>query len=262
MTITAASQALDLWALERWLRPRGLPVTGPLAAQVVITGGRSNLTFFLTDQAGRRWVVRRPPLGAVLSTAHDVGREFRVMSALAGTAVPVPSMVGLGTDAHDVAFYVMSEVPGLVLRDGVATTTALLGKACAQAGEGLVDALVDDQGSLQAVLDWELCTRGDPMVDLGVFLYHWTEAHDPVTPFLDPPTILPGFHSRQDLLAHYVRVNLAYAAWRSAVDFEGVAGRSAAGAYGPPDAAEEHQLAVVTRGLIAHARDLLEKDGS
>ncbi len=346
MAMTIVAQALDLLALESWLRSRGAVVDGPLDAEL-IRGGRSNLTFFLVDATGHRWVLRRPPLGSVLATAHDVAREFRVMSALAGTPVPVPRMVGLGTDAAGVAYYVMDEVQGLVLRDGSTTLRSLTPPARAYAGAGLADTLaalhavepdavglgrlgrgghylarqiamwqrqaeqhrcaaflaadvvrdrlivalpsqrettlvhgdyrldnvlVDDGGSLRAVLDWELCTRGDPLVDLGVFLYYWTQATDSVVPFPDPPTVLPGFFSRRELLARYTQASgravdrlafyLAYAAWRLALVFEGIAGRSAAGAYGAADIEEERRLAEVAGALVVHAGTLLDEDAS
>src|SRR5690348_7501882 len=62
---------------------------GPLSARL-IAGGKSNLTYTVSD-GGSRWVLRRPPLGHVLATAHDMAREYRVITALAGTAVPVPA---------------------------------------------------------------------------------------------------------------------------------------------------------------------------
>ena len=63
-------------------------MTGPLRARL-LAGGRSSLTYEVSDGT-RSWVVRRPPLGHVLATAHDMGREYRVMAALHGTEVPVP----------------------------------------------------------------------------------------------------------------------------------------------------------------------------
>ena len=63
----------------------------------MLSGGRSNLTYTLTDGT-RRWVLRRPPLGHVLATAHDMGREYKVMRALGPTPVPVPQMVVEHTD--------------------------------------------------------------------------------------------------------------------------------------------------------------------
>jgi aminoglycoside phosphotransferase (APT) family kinase protein len=106
-------EGLDLDALARWLdgRAPGL-LEGPLEASL-ITGGKSNLTYAVTD--GRRDViVRRPPLGHVLATAHDMAREHRVISALAGTAVPVPATHGLCEDDTVVGapFYVMERVAG------------------------------------------------------------------------------------------------------------------------------------------------------
>ena len=89
---------------------------GELHAQL-IAGGKSNLTYRVTDGV-HDWVVRRPPLGHVLATAHDMAREHRVMSALAATTVPVPEMVALCEDpaVMGVPFYVMQYVEGAVLR--------------------------------------------------------------------------------------------------------------------------------------------------
>ena len=87
-----------------------------------ITGGRSNLTFRVYDEAGNQWALRRPPTGNVLATAHDMGREHRVMSALESTDVPVPKMVDLCTDetVNGAPFYVMEWVDGTVVRNKAA----------------------------------------------------------------------------------------------------------------------------------------------
>jgi aminoglycoside phosphotransferase (APT) family kinase protein len=108
---------LDLAAVTAWLdrtRP-GLLAAAPTAA--LIAGGRSNLTYVL-DDGRRRLVLRRPPLGHVLATAHDMAREHRMISALAGTAVPVPEAIALCPDPEvtGAPFYVMSHVEGRVLR--------------------------------------------------------------------------------------------------------------------------------------------------
>ena len=83
----------------------------------LIQGGKSNLTYRLTDDS-HDWVLRRPPLGHVLATAHDMAREYRVMSALAPTPVPVPAMVTLCEDPGVIGapFYVMEYVEGSILR--------------------------------------------------------------------------------------------------------------------------------------------------
>jgi len=105
------------------------PVTAWLAARVdnlssplefdLITGGHSNLTYRVTDGDGRKWVLRRPPLGHVLAGAHDMVREHRLLSSLRNSEVPVPSVVGLCTDAdvNGADFYVTDFVEGHVLRD-------------------------------------------------------------------------------------------------------------------------------------------------
>jgi aminoglycoside phosphotransferase (APT) family kinase protein len=91
-------------------------VRGPLQAEV-IQGGRSNLTYRVTDGESR-WVVRRPPLGHVLATAHDMAREYRVITALRGTDVPVPRTVLLCEDQDVIGapFYVMEQVEGTPYR--------------------------------------------------------------------------------------------------------------------------------------------------
>jgi aminoglycoside phosphotransferase (APT) family kinase protein len=64
----------------------------------LIAGGRSNLTFTFTGADGRRFVLRRPPTGAVLATAHDMAREYRIIAAVGTTGVPVPPALGLCVD--------------------------------------------------------------------------------------------------------------------------------------------------------------------
>lgn len=117
-------------------------VAGELTADVV-EGGRSNLTYVVGD--GRsRWVVRRPPLGHVLPTAHDMTREFRVISGLRDTAVPVPEAILLCEDADVIGaqFYVMSFVEGTPYR--TAEELAELGEGRTRAiADALVDTLVD-----------------------------------------------------------------------------------------------------------------------
>ncbi|GAA1027359.1 phosphotransferase family protein [Virgisporangium ochraceum] len=109
---------LDLPTLRRYL-DRAVPglVTGDLSGEV-IAGGRSNLTYVVTDGTDR-WVVRRPPLGHVLATAHDMGREYRVLTALFPTGYPVPETITLATDPDVIGapFYVMRFVEGTVHRE-------------------------------------------------------------------------------------------------------------------------------------------------
>ena len=108
---------LDLASFRRWYdEQRPGEIAGELRAQV-IAGGRSNLTYEVTD-GDSWWIVRRPPLGHVQATAHDMGREYTAMSALAGTAVPVPATYAHCADPEVLGapFYVMERVAGTAYR--------------------------------------------------------------------------------------------------------------------------------------------------
>ncbi|QJY47650.1 phosphotransferase family protein [Pseudonocardia broussonetiae] len=115
MTIDAVPAA----PLAEWFRTAVPGVAdGPLTV-TRISGGHSNLTYRIADEAGSTWALRRPPTGMVLATAHDMGREWRFITALAPTPVPVAEPVALCTDADVIGaeFYVMGFVEGDVLGD-------------------------------------------------------------------------------------------------------------------------------------------------
>ena len=115
--MTRELPGLDLDAFRAWFE-RACPgaVTGPLTGSMV-AGGKSNLTYVVGD-GSREWVVRRPPLGRVLATAHDMTREYRVMTALHDTDVPVPRTFTLCEDEDVIGanFYVMERVHGTPYR--------------------------------------------------------------------------------------------------------------------------------------------------
>ena len=117
MNDEAAIPGIDVERVTAWFAEHA-GATPPLRFEL-IAGGRSNLTYSVTDAEGRRWALRRPPLGHVLATAHDMGREHRIISALADTDVPVAPVVGLETDdaVNGAPFYVMDFVDGIVVRD-------------------------------------------------------------------------------------------------------------------------------------------------
>ncbi|MGZ6898980.1 MAG: phosphotransferase family protein [Acidimicrobiia bacterium] len=127
----------------------------PLHA-TLIAGGRSNLTYSVSD-GNSTWVLRRPPLGHVLPTAHDMAREYRVMTALAGTDVPVPRTMALCEDdaVNDAPFYVMELVDGVIYRDGPSLATLSPDDA-----RRVSDALVDVLVAIHAV-DYEAVGLGD-----------------------------------------------------------------------------------------------------
>ena len=110
-----------------------------------ISGGHSNLTFRITDAAGGRWALRRPPLGMVLATAHDMGREWRFITALAPTTVPVPPPVAFCADPDVIGaeFYLMEFVDGDVLGDEAAGHRLAPGAPRRTAGLHAVDVLAD-----------------------------------------------------------------------------------------------------------------------
>ena len=284
----------------------------------LIAGGRSNLTFAVTDAGGRRFVLRRPPTGAVLATAHDMAREYRIIAAVGTTGVPVPPALGLCDDesVNGAPFYVMGYVDGVVL-DSQAKAATMTVDQRRSASEHLIDVLADlhdvdvdavglgdlakrtgyverqvkrwtmqwensktrelpaidevgrrlaerlpeqhgvviahgdyrfgncltdtSAGRIAAVLDWELCTLGDPLADVGYLGVYWS---DPGKPNARPndPTGLDGFPSYDDLLERYARRTgrdlsgiayyVAFSSWRLAVISEGVYARYLHGAMG------------------------------
>ena len=313
-----AVEGIDGEAVTQWLQERRPDVVPPLSFEP-IPGGRSNLTYTVTDADGQRYVLRRPPLHSVLESAHDVAREARIMDALGGSDVPVPVVVGSEADdeVNGAPFFVMEYVDGVIARDAGAARDLLDDGQRAAASGALVDTLLQlhatdvdavglgdlgrrtgyverqlrrwsgqlEKGStrdlpllvelgerlaadvpepqataivhgdyrldnlilspdgeqVRAVLDWELCTLGDPLADVGMLHVYWAEDQDMVTPLGNMPTILDGFWSRQRVMDTYAdRSSLdlseldyyvAFAYWRLAIILEGVFQRFAAGAY-------------------------------
>lgn len=111
----AALDGLDIPALERFFADHVPGFRGALTGEL-LQGGRSNLTYRLTD-GEHRWVLRRPPLGGLTPSAHDMEREYRVVAALSGSEVPVPRAVAFGgDDVLGVPFAVVEHVDGVVIR--------------------------------------------------------------------------------------------------------------------------------------------------
>jgi len=310
------SENLDAWFAEH--------VAGaePPLEFSLITGGHSNLTFRVTDSAGHRYVLRRPPTGAVIATAHDMAREHRIISALADTDVPVPPALGLCEDAsvNDAPFYVMQFVDGVVLEDHATTSEKLDEASRARLGREVVDVLaalhgvdpdavglgdlgrkedyiprqlkrwrtqwektktrdlptmdqvfeglqkqmpvqvgaaivhgdyrlgnmlVTAEGRIAAVLDWELCTLGDPLADLGYVLNNWAmpgETGPAARGAAMSPTAAGGFPGREAFVARYEELTgrdasgiayyRAFQYWRLAAIVEGVLARYLKGVMG------------------------------
>jgi aminoglycoside phosphotransferase (APT) family kinase protein len=114
--VTTSLEGLDLDALDRHLRDVGIPRSGDLRAEF-ISGGRSNLTFLVSDDASK-WVLRRPPLHGLTPSAHDMAREYKVVAALQDTPVPVARAVTMRNDDSVLGspFQMVEYVPGRVVR--------------------------------------------------------------------------------------------------------------------------------------------------
>ncbi len=133
---------IDVDRLRSWMvGATDQVVTGHLMA-TLLAGGRSNISALLQDEAGSQWVVRRPPLGHVMPSAHDMGREFRVMSGLGSVGQPVPRALALCTDPEvtGATFMLMSYVPGLVI-DSADKALELGALKAGRVSEALVNAL-------------------------------------------------------------------------------------------------------------------------
>ena len=138
---------VDLDRLRPWFAANVEGATdAPLHASL-ISGGRSNLTYSIGDET-HEWVLRRPPLGHVLPTAHDMAREHTVLDALAGTDVPVPRTLAFCSDesVNDAPFYVMDKVDGVILR-----TPAELARLSADEARRCSEALIDVLVAIHAV---------------------------------------------------------------------------------------------------------------
>jgi aminoglycoside phosphotransferase (APT) family kinase protein len=317
-------EGLDTDALATWLeteRP-GL-LSGPLEA-TLITGGKSNLTYAVTD-GSTQVIVRRPPLGHVLATAHDMSREHRVITALGPTDVPVPKTFALCEDDAVIGapFYVMELVSGTpysratqlealgtdrtraitermidtlvalhavdpadvglgdfgrpdgylerqVRRwkkqldasrsrdiDGMDDLIARLeenipagGDATIVHGDFRLDNLLvdDDADTVNAVLDWEMSTLGDPLTDVAVLLAYQQlsvalqdprQASGVVTSMVTDAPLAPGYLSGDAVLERYhakagrdvsdLDFHLSLAFFKLAVILEGIHYRHAHG---------------------------------
>jgi aminoglycoside phosphotransferase (APT) family kinase protein len=331
------------------------PVSGWLAEHVegavapfefsLITGGHSNLTYLVTGADGASFVLRRPPMGAVLATAHDMGREHKIIAGVGRTTVPVPRALGLCTDdaVNGAPFYIMSYVEGVVLHDSEATAATFDDPADrAELGESVISVLaalhtvdpdevglgdlgrreayldrqlkrwrtqwessktrelpameetyellvaakpdqhhtgivhgdyrlgnmlVDPQrNAVAAVLDWELCTLGDVLADVGYVLNNWAgPGETTVHGAAQYPTVVGGFPSREELVARYCELTgfevtdieyyRSFQAWRLAAIVEGVMARYLKGVMGDAGDVEKFRLQIDT--LAAEALRLV-----
>lgn len=138
---------LDVPAVSRWIASNDTAPAGtPAFTRIGL--GQSNLTYLVGDDAQRRWVLRRPPLGLLLASAHDVVRESRIMSALAETAVPVPEILAVTTDSEvcDAPLVLMEYVDGLVV-----DTMEVARSLSPQRRRGIAESLIGTLARIHAV---------------------------------------------------------------------------------------------------------------
>lgn len=135
-------EGIDVGRVTDWIAQR-TQITPPLTFST-IEGGRSNLTYTVTDAERRKLILRRPPLHSVLESAHDMGREHRIIAALESSRVPVPPTVGYepDPDVNGAPFYVMRFVDGVVIRHAQDAKEQLSLEARDAAADGLIDVLV------------------------------------------------------------------------------------------------------------------------
>ncbi|WP_128643287.1 phosphotransferase family protein [Rhodococcus opacus] len=333
-------QPEQIATVQAWMESRGTAAGSGLKADV-LHGGHSNITYQLRDDAGHRWVLRTPPTSGVLETAHDMGREHLLMTALSGT-MPVPAVIGYESDASLIGtkFLVMDFVDGLVPRDGKQMLEKLTARQRRTASESIVDTLAElhrippdevglrdlgkptgyihrqltrwkqqwdvtrtadspdidttyqllldnippqqrtsilhgdfrldntvlgADGTVAAVLDWELATRGDPLADLASLILWWTEPGESNSLGYPGPTSAPDMLTRKQVIARYVDVTeldigaldyyLAFVHWRTVCVAQGVLSRRLSGALGE----ESHvDIAKMRSAVLHHAETAAE----
>jgi aminoglycoside phosphotransferase (APT) family kinase protein len=343
----AVPAGIDGAGVSAWFEANIAGVTLPLDFEL-IAGGRSNLTFGGRDAAGRRYVLRRPPTGHLLPTAHDMSREHRIISAVGPAGIPVPAALGYCADpaVTGAPFYVMDFVDGYILREEADVEDTFDLDARRRLAEDLVDTLAaihalepdaiglgdlsrkdgyitrqlrrwytqyqaarDQQGGpdvadidevhsrlvtripeqgpagvvhgdyrldntmigadakVAAVLDWELCTLGDTMADVGQLLMYWTDPGETAA-LQQSITAAPGFPTRDEVAARYAAVSgrsmdeldfyIAFAYWKLACILEGVYTRYLGGAMGS-DGFDFHEYPDMIRHLGTQARAAAER---
>jgi aminoglycoside phosphotransferase (APT) family kinase protein len=339
-----APRGIDEHNVTRWFTENVPGVELPLDF-TLIAGGRSNLTFKVEDAAEHRWALRRPPVSHVLPTAHDMGREHRIISALGPAGVPVATAIGLCTDesVNQAPFYVMEFVDGHILRSaeqviaGFAESTrpeigfaladtlaalhkidpddvglgdlarkdgyierqirrwseqfrngivngddygglvARVGAELAeripeQIGVGVVhgdyrldNTVFNDAGKVRAILDWELCTLGDPMADVGLLAVYWNDPGEGAA-IGASATSTPGMATRKQVIDRYAKASgrdlsvlpfyTAFGYWKLSCIMQGVYARYLGGAGGGDTGSFDEYPQIVHR-LASTAADQL-----
>src|SRR5689334_6648978 len=144
MSVSEKLPGYDVPAVEAWIAANVPALKLPLT-WTRLEGGHSNLTYRIDDAAGRRAVIRRPPLGELLPKAHDMAREWALISALGPTPVPVPAALGFCDDpaVTGARFYVMGHVNGRPLYSAADTERLVPVGSRALLAHSFIDVLAD-----------------------------------------------------------------------------------------------------------------------
>ena len=137
-----AEDSFDLGALEHWMNGQGIAFTGGLQAKQ-FKGGASNLTYLISDSADQQWVMRTPPHGTKAASAHDMGRESRVLTALNPHLRQAPKVIGYCSDSSVLGreFYLMEYISGNILSHNVPEEVCPSPESVRALCESMVDAL-------------------------------------------------------------------------------------------------------------------------
>lgn len=135
-------EEIDLAALNHYLKQESCPI-GPITGQQQFPGGYSNLTYLLRT-SDDEYILRRPPFGAAIKSAHDMGREFKVLSLLRKhyAKVPLPMVLCANVDVIGTTFYIMERIKGVILRPSSVREIKLNPPDMRKISESLVDNLV------------------------------------------------------------------------------------------------------------------------
>ena len=254
-----------------WLETHVAGAVGPFGFDV-IAGGHSNLTYRVTGADGTRFVLRRPPLG------HRRASESIVdtMAAIHAVDLRAVGLDDLGKHEEYIARQLKRwygqwnsqktrELPAVdQVHDELLRRIPAQGPATIVHGDYRLDnCMVSDDGTVVAVLDWEICTLGDPLADVGLLQVYWTGPNDAASAWTGSATTAPGFFDRVQLAERYAEVSgrdlsnlpfyVSFAYWKLACILEGVYARYVGGALGQRDPAELEPFKLQVEGAAAMA---------
>ena len=307
--------------------------------------GRSNITYKINDEKNV-YVLRRPPFGEKLESAHNMQREYKILEELHKNQIKVPEPILLCTNRKisDEDFYIMEYIEGETISDNIiaskylpdekkSITTSFIKSLAELHDFDVLNSALSDLGKhekyverqinrwnkqfnsqkireindltvateilsetipsqqkisivhgdyrldnvriqnnkVAAILDWELCTIGDPLADLGTIIASWSNSEEKDTPFIYSPSLSDGFLTRSEILSLYedqtslnlndIEFYVRLSFWKHAMIMEGVYVRYSLGYYGEVDKKDIDAFAksTITFAKKASTINLLEE---